>query len=68
MVKLLGQFAFLISKKTNIAEDLQINSARIVDVIVDIEDEFHIEIEDDEMDSLLTVGDTINLILKKVAT
>ena len=51
--------------KADILNDLKINSARLVDIILDIEDEFDIEIEDAEMDSITTVEDVIEVISKK---
>ena len=51
--------------KTNILEDLEVNSARLVDVVLAFEDEFDIEIADDEVDSVNTVGDCVELIVKK---
>ncbi len=51
--------------KTNIIEDLEVNSARLVDVVLAFEDEFDIEIADDELDSVITVGDCVGLIVAK---
>lgn len=50
---------------TNILEDLKVNSARLVDVILDLEDEFDIEVEDEDADAVNTVGDAVALILSK---
>lgn len=52
---------------TNILEDLKVNSARLVDVILDLEDEFDIEVEDEDADAVNTVGDAVALIQSKVA-
>ena len=52
---------------TNILEDLKVNSARLVDVILDFEDAFDIEVEDEDADSVNTVGDAVNLVAAKVA-
>ena len=51
-----------VSLDTNILEDLRVNSARLVDVILDFEDAFDIEIADDDADSVTTVGDAVRLI------
>ena len=45
------------SEDTNILEDLKVNSARLVDVILDFEDEFDIEVDDEDADAVNTVGD-----------
>ncbi len=51
-----------VSKSTNILEDLRVNSARLVDVILDFEDAFGIEIADEDADGVSTVGDALQLI------
>ena len=51
---------------TNILEDLKVNSARLVDVVLAFEDEFDIEIPDDDVDSVNTVGDCVGLVLSKL--
>ncbi len=55
-----------ISMETSILEDLEINSARLVDIVLDFEDAFDIEVDDDDADTVATVGDGVNLILKKI--
>ena len=52
---------------THILDDLKVNSARLVDVILAFEDEFGIEIADDDVDDVNTVGDAVRLIASKVA-
>ncbi len=54
------------SAETNILEDLRVNSARLVDVILDFEDAFNIEIEDDDADSVTTIGDALQLIEARI--
>jgi len=56
-----------ITDETGILDDLGVNSARLVDVILDFEDAFDIEVEDEDADSVNTVGDAIELVLSKVA-
>lgn len=56
-----------VTEETNILQDLKVNSARLVDVILDFEDEFDIEVEDEDADAVNTVGDAVNLIMEKVA-
>jgi acyl carrier protein len=46
-------------------EDLGINSARLVDIVLDIEDAFEIEIDDASADKINTVADAIALIEQK---
>ena len=52
---------------TNILDDLKVNSARLVDVVLAFEDAFDIEIADEEVDSVNTVGDCVRLILAKAS-
>jgi len=53
------------SDDTNILDDLKVNSARLVDVVLAFEDEFDIEIPDEDVDSVNTIGDCVKLILEK---
>ena len=55
-----------ISKESKILEDLGVNSARLVDIVLGFEDMFNIEIEDDAADDIWTIGDAINLIQVKL--
>lgn len=52
---------------TRFLEDLDINSARLVDIILDMEDSFDIEIDDESADKITTIGDAVEFILKKQA-
>jgi len=54
------------SMETSILDDLKVNSARLVDVVIAFEDEFDIEIADEDVDSVNTIGDAVNLILAKL--
>jgi len=54
-------------EETRFIEDLKINSANLVDVILDVEDEFDIEIADDEMEQMLDVKTSMNIITNKIA-
>ena len=56
-----------INDDTNILEDLKVNSARLVDIILNFEDEFDIEVEDDDADAVNTVGDAVALIEEKLS-
>jgi acyl carrier protein len=53
---------------THILDDLKVNSARLVDVVLAFEDEFGIEIADDDVDRVNTVGDAVRLISTKLAS
>lgn len=51
--------------KTSIIEDLKVNSARLVDIIIKCEDVFGATIEDDDADKIVTIGDAIELIQRQ---
>jgi len=51
---------------THILNDLKVNSARLVDVIIKCEDVFGISIDDDEADKIRTIGDAVKVIAQKI--
>jgi acyl carrier protein len=55
------------SNTTNILDDLKVNSARLVDVVLAFEDEFDLEIPDEDVDDVNTVGDCVSMILAKAS-
>jgi len=54
--------------ESRIIADLKINSARIVDVIMDIEDTYQIEIDDASIEKMIRVKDAVDIILGKLNT
>jgi len=56
------------NEETDFIKDLEVNSANLVDVILDVEDEFNIEIDNESMEGMLTVGDAKNIIEQKLAS
>ncbi|MBU2219870.1 acyl carrier protein [Patescibacteria group bacterium] len=53
--------------ETHILKNLNVNSARIVDIIIKCEDVFGISIDDDEADRISKIGDAVKLIQQKTA-
>lgn len=51
---------------THILNDLKVNSARLVDVIIKCEDVFGISIDDEEADKIRTIGDCVSVIKQKL--
>lgn len=47
---------------TSLADDLQFNSLRLIDVTMALEDEFNITISDDDLEKISTIGDVVKLI------
>jgi len=50
---------------SHLVNELNINSANLVDIILDVEDEFDITLENADMDAMQTVRDAMELISKK---
>lgn len=51
--------------KMNLKDDLKINSARVVDIVLDLEEQFDIEISDAEIEKMKTVQDIFDLLKNK---
>ena len=56
-----------INENTDFLTDLKINSANLVDIVLDIEEKFGITIDDASMNKMLTVKATIAVIEEKLA-
>ena len=54
-----------IPENPKIIDDLKINSARIVDVILDVEEAYNIEIDDKSLKQIKTLNDILNIIENK---
>lgn len=51
-----------ITEVTDLQDDLGADSLDVVDLLMSIEDEFEIEVPDDEIENLKTVGALVNYI------
>ena len=56
-----------IEVKSHLINDLNINSANLVDIVLDVEDEFDIMLENDDMETMQTVEDALLIIDSKIA-
>ena len=56
-----------VSMDTSILKDLKVNSARLVDIVLEIEDAFGIAVSDEQADQVKTVGDAVMLIVQSQA-
>jgi acyl carrier protein len=54
------------NRDTHILNDLKVNSARLVDVIIKCEDVFGITVDDDEADTIRTIGNAVDVIQTKL--
>ena len=57
-----------LNESTNFINDLKINSANLVDVILDVEEEFDITIDTDSMEKMLDVKASLSIIEEKLKT
>jgi acyl carrier protein len=62
----LGIDAEKVTMEAKLEEDLEIDSLGIVEVVMAFEDEFGIEIDDDELTDVGTVGQAVNLLHSKL--
>ena len=56
-----------LSERTDFLTDLKINSANLVDVILDVEEAFNIEIDNQSMEKMLNIQATLQIIESKLA-
>lgn len=55
-----------INPDSDLTGELNINSAHLVDIVLDVEDEFNIEFANEDMETLRTLNDAIAIIHKKI--
>jgi acyl carrier protein len=55
-----------IGPESHLINDLNINSSHLVDVVLDVEDAFDIEIKDNELEAMDTVSSVIGIIQIKI--
>ena len=56
-----------INDQTDLIRDLKINSANLVDIIIDAEAKYDIEIDYDSADKMTNVGTCIDVIIEKLS-
>jgi len=54
------------NENSRIIADLRINSARVVDIVLDIEEKYNIEIDDKSLEKIITIKDAIDIITSKI--
>jgi len=55
-----------LTENTDFVNDLKINSANLVDIILDIEDAFDIRLENEDMEQMLDVKSAMQIITTKL--
>ena len=56
-----------ISEESHFTKELNINSANLVDIVLDVEDAFDITLENEDMDQMQTVRDALDIIDLKLS-
>lgn len=56
-----------LTEETDFINDLHVNSANLVDIILDVEDAFDIEIDNDSMEKMLSIKAAIEVIETKLS-
>ncbi|MDO1511155.1 phosphopantetheine-binding protein [Maribacter confluentis] len=56
-----------IKQNSHFMENLNINSANLVDIVLDVEDAFDIRLENEDMDQMQTVNDALAIIDAKLS-
>ena len=59
--KIWGKF----KPEMSLKDDLKINSARVVDIVLDLEEQFDIEISDAEIEKMKTIQDIYDILKSK---
>ncbi|MEO6631954.1 MAG: acyl carrier protein [Mucilaginibacter sp.] len=55
-----------LNEQTDLIKDLKINSANLVDIIIDAESQYNIEIDFDAAEKMYNVGNCIDVIAEKL--
>ncbi len=66
IVEQLGVDEELVTMNASFVDDLGADSLDVVDLIMGIEDEFDIEIEDEDAETISTVSDAVNYIKERL--
>jgi len=56
-----------VSEESHFINELNINSANLVDIVLDVEDAFDITLENDDMDNMQTVSDALKIVDTKLS-
>lgn len=57
---------FDITEKTALKDDLGVDSIELVEFVINIEDEFDIDIPDEDVDGMVSMGDMLNYLVKRL--
>jgi len=51
-----------LTESTSLVDELNINSARMVDIVIDLEEKFGVTVDDTKLPKLETVNDVVSLV------
>ena len=68
LVEELGLDADKITMDATFEEDLEVDSLGVVELLMALEDNFGVQIPDEEAESLVTVGEAVDLVAKKLSS
>ncbi|WP_445382150.1 acyl carrier protein [Robiginitalea sp. IMCC43444] len=54
-----------VQETSHLINDLNINSAHLVDIVLDVEDHYNIRLEESDMQQMQTVADALRIIQEK---
>ena len=57
----------IITEETSLKDDLAVDSIELVEFVINIEDEFHIAIPDEDVDNMVSMGDMLDYLVKRLA-
>ncbi len=66
LVSELGLDADKINDEAHFEEDLDVDSLGVVELLMALEDEFDVKIPDEEAESIVTVGQAVNMVHEKL--
>jgi acyl carrier protein len=66
LVSELGLDAAKITEEAHFEEDLDVDSLGVVELLMALEDEFEVKIPDEEAESIMTVGQAIDVVYGKL--
>ncbi|BBE39321.1 phosphopantetheine-binding protein [Streptococcus dysgalactiae] len=58
---------FTITEQTSLKDDLAVDSIELVEFVINIEDEFHIAIPDEDVDGMKSMGDMLDYLVNRLA-
>ena len=68
LVEELGLDRDKITMEATFEEDLEVDSLGVVELLMALEDNFGVQIPDEEAESLVTVGEAVDLVAKKLSS